>query len=150
MKTHLVKKYQISCCDQCKFSPARSSFSSLSSLSWIIFGFLHISHCANSCSWQRTAVPADRWPVLREVGAGYLSAICPWLVIYLKTRGHASKVWFTLGLTGLALIGSHCHDEALCGEFHLRGADRWWPVAISCTWWITSRIKAAQPFNSPL
>lgn len=40
-------------------------------------------------------------------------------MIYLKTVGHASEVWFTLGLTGLAVIGSLCHDEALCGEFHL-------------------------------
>lgn len=28
--------------------------------------------------------------------------VCPWLVIYLKAGRHASKVWFTLGLTGLA------------------------------------------------
>lgn len=29
------------------------------------------------------------------------------------------SIWFPLGLAGLAVIGSVCHDEALGGEFHL-------------------------------
>lgn len=111
-----TKTLLLSCCDQYKFYTACSSLSS-QALWWIILGFLHISQEADSCRAESSCVG-------RQVTCAEWSLSS---VIYLKRAGHASNVWFTLGLTGLAWIG-----WARCGEIHLWWDNRWRPAAISC------------------
>jgi len=57
-----------------------------------------------------TPVQADRWSAHREPGTDDLSLAND---LSQDKKGHAFKIWFTLGLTGLALIGLAHHDEAL-------------------------------------
>lgn len=54
-----IKKWKRQGLKDIKFCPTCSPFSLFSTLSWIIFGSLHISHWADSCSWWRAAVQTD-------------------------------------------------------------------------------------------
>lgn len=95
---------------------------------YVILNNLHISPWVHSCRWQRTAVQTDDLFWGKLVLRINVVSVCTWRFIFRLggVRGHASKVWFTVGLTGLAVIDSGCDDQAL--EL-LQRANRWWPLA---------------------